>query len=90
MRGSACLGLQNQSLRFRLQTVQNIQHRWSNVSVVMDNLPGSGLSAIDVGNPMVDCDLLSGKRDLPALDTEFVGGITGDLNHLIIQFDLPP
>ena len=57
--------------------------------MMMDNLPRSSFSAIDVGNSMVDRDLLPRKRDFPAFDTEFVGRITGNLNFLIIQSDLP-
>jgi hypothetical protein len=69
---------------------ENIEHRWSNVSVVMDNLSRSRFSAIDVGNAMRNGDLLSGKRDLPALDPQFAGRIPGDPNGWITQFDLSP
>ena len=58
--------------------------------MVMDNLPRTGFSAIDVRDAMLDGDLLSGKRNLPALDTQFVGQTLGGLNDLIVQFDLAP
>jgi len=62
---------------------KGIQHRRRNISVVMDNPPSSGFSAIDVRDAMRDSNLLSGKRKVPALDTQFVGPIPGDLNDMI-------
>jgi hypothetical protein len=55
----------------------------------MDNLSGYRLSTIDVGYATVDDYLLSTKRELPALDTHFVGRIPDNLDELIAEFDLP-
>ena len=72
-----------------LQTFKNIQHRLRNIRVVMDDLPAAGLTAIDVRDAMLDCDPLSGKTELPALNTHFVGQVPCDLKYLIIQL-YPP
>ena len=59
------------------------------ISVVMDNLPSTRFSTIDVRDAIVGGHRFSSQRILPVLDTEFVGYIPDDLDELIFQFDLP-
>jgi len=49
--------------------VENIQHCRRYISIVMDDLPRSGFAAIDIGDAMLEGDLLSRKVYLPALVT---------------------
>ena len=74
---------------FLPQAAEYIYHCLRSVSVVMDNLPSSGFSTIDVRDAAVAGHRLSSKLKLPMLDTQFVGHIPGDLNELIAQVNLP-
>ena len=55
---------------------------------MMDNLPGSVLSSIDVRNASVHVQLLFGNRKLRMLDTQFVSDIVGNLNELVRQLNV--
>lgn len=57
--------------------------------MVVDYLPRSSFSLIDVGDAMLDGDLLSCKLELPMLDACFVGPIPRNPDELIFQFNLP-
>lgn len=57
--------------------------------MVMDHLPRSGFPLIDVRDANIDNDLLSGKLELPTLDTGFVGYIPCHLDDLIFQANVP-
>ena len=56
---------------------------------MMDQLPRSGFSLIDVRDTVLDDDPLSGKLKLPMLDAYFTGHIPGDMDELILQPNLP-
>ena len=51
--------------------------------MVMDYLPSSSFSLIDVRDAMLDGDLLSGKLEMPMFDARFVGHIPRDPDELI-------
>jgi hypothetical protein len=66
---SSCLGL-----------VKTIQHGWRYIRVPKDDLPAACFAVIEVGDTIVQGNLISGKSRLPVLDANFVGNITNDLN----------
>jgi|SRR5215469_10850440 len=68
---------------FSLQSAEHIYHWLCGVSVVMDNLPSSRFTTINVRDANVAGYRLSTERKLHMLDTQFVGQIPSDLNELI-------
>lgn len=57
--------------------------------MVMDNLPRSGFSLINVCDAVLNGDLLPGKFEMPMLDARFAGHIPYDPDELIFQFNPP-
>jgi hypothetical protein len=51
--------------------------------MVVDHLPGSVLTSIDVGDAVTDRDMLAGQRELALLDSDFVGQVRPDLDDLV-------
>ena len=56
--------------------------------MVMDDLPGSGFALINIGDAVLDAGLLTSQRDLPVLDTHFVGHLPRHPDELVLQFHL--
>jgi hypothetical protein len=57
--------------------------------MMMDNLPSSRFSTIDVRDPIGDGHRLASKYKRSTLDPKFIGHIASDLNELITQFNSP-
>src|SRR3990170_1976532 len=55
----------------------------------MNNLPRPGFSAIDVGDAMLNGDLVSAKLNLSLLDPQLVCHVADDPDEFIPQFNLP-
>gem|GEM_PF-7030941 len=57
--------------------------------MVMDQLPRSRFSLIEVRDAMIDVGLMAAHCKLSTLDTDFISHIPNDLNPLIVQRNLP-
>ncbi len=53
--------------------------------MVMDDLPGPVLAAVDVCDAVIDGDRLSGQCKLTLFESHFIGNIAGNLNELFVQ-----
>ena len=73
-----------------LQAGEQLQHRRREVGVVMDDLPAARFAAIDVGDALVDLDVLAGKGGLAAFGTRLVSQVSGDVDALVTQLGVPP
>ena len=56
----------------------------------MDYLPLPTLTAVDVGDALLDQDPLARQRTFPLLHTYLVGQICPHADQLVIQSNLPP
>ena len=57
---------------------------------MMDDLPLPGFTAIDVGDPVFDSDLLSRRRDMPLSDAQFAGWILARVDAWSRSSPWPP
>lgn len=81
-------GAARSGLLLGLHASEHIQHRGGDIGVVMDDLPAAPLATIDIGNPVLDADLLAGEFEGPLLDTQFVRRVAGDLDDLLTEPNL--
>jgi hypothetical protein len=66
-----------------LKAVKQIDHSRREIGVVVDHLPRSILTPVDVGDAVIERDSLASQRYLALFDSNFVGQIRPDQDDLV-------